>query len=118
MTITEIIAELKAARIKQGLTRRQVFKKLGGKNKSDWTPVKAWELCRHMPSLSTFLEWAKILGYEVVLMPKVQMRYMDTHGKLDRTISLDDLKEIGPIIVVRKDGKAVPATVDAKEVHY
>ena len=66
LSIAHFLRSLKAARLKRAYTQQRVAEQLGVKQGY----VSDLEKGQHDPRLSTVLEWSRLLGYELMLVPK------------------------------------------------
>jgi transcriptional regulator with XRE-family HTH domain len=64
--IAHFLNFLKTARQKRAYTQQRVAERLGIKQGY----MSDLEKGRHDPRLSTFLEWSRLLGFELMLVPK------------------------------------------------
>lgn len=61
-----VVAQLRAARRERGLSLQLVAESIG---RSTYQSVWQWESGTHDPLLSHVREWARALGYDLVLVP-------------------------------------------------
>src|SRR5208282_1451956 len=66
VSIVHLLRSLKTARLKRACTQQRIADQLGVKQGY----LSDLEKGRHDPRLSTFLEWSRLLGLELMLVPK------------------------------------------------
>ena len=66
VTIAHLLRLLKIARARRASTQQRIADQLGVKQGY----LSDLEKGRHDPRLSTFLQWSRLLGFELMLIPK------------------------------------------------
>lgn len=66
-TLDPIVAELRRIRKEHSITQRDLAVSTG---RASHQSIQAWETGVHEPTLGHLRQWAKTLGYDIVLVPR------------------------------------------------